>query len=157
MSKTSADIRRQKPQKKSESQGEQDRGTSHHSVIPGSRDRWTEWGRKSFKDHAGSRLSPVGSHTFQGGAHAGVASVLTPLTSWPSVPSVLQESFPDTHHPALLSQTLLEQEPRLLPTYAWVTLQDRTVTTSCVSSARNPTPGEPGVFPPNSVSSCECY
>ena len=38
--------------------------------------------------------------------------------------------FPDTQHPVLLSQTLLEQKHRLLPTYAWVILQERTVTTS---------------------------
>ena len=35
------------------------------TLISGSKDRWTEWSRKSFKDDAGSGLSPVGSHTFQ--------------------------------------------------------------------------------------------
>lgn len=103
--------------KKSEIQGEQDRGTLHHLFyLAAKTDGWNGTGRASRMTLGPGCLLRV-SH-LPGGAHAGVASVLTPPTSLPSFPSFLQELFPDTQHLVLLSQTLLEQKHRLLPTYA---------------------------------------
>lgn len=130
MSKSSADIRRQKPQNRMKAapcQGVWALGAFHHSVISGSEDTepsLTERSSQSFKDDRWTRIVLCGVTCFPGGAHAVVASVLTPGLT-PGLPSLLLvfRSFfppgvlpPDTQHPILLSQSLLEQRHRLLPT-----------------------------------------
>lgn len=90
MSKTSADIRRQNSQKKSESQGEQDRGTLHHSYLWQQR----QMDRMEQEELQGRRwiwAVSCGVTHLSGGTHAGVASVLTPPTSLLFVPSFPQE------------------------------------------------------------------
>lgn len=122
MSKSSADIRRQKLQNRMKAapcQGVWALGAFHRSVISGSEDTepsLTGRSSQSFKDDRWTRTVPCGVTCFPGGAHAVVASVLTPayLLAFRSFfpPGVLP---PDTQHPILLSQSLLEQRHRLLP------------------------------------------
>ena len=90
MSKTSADIRRQNSQKKSESQGEQDRGTLHHSYLWQQR-QMDGMKQEELQGRCWVRAVSCGVAHLPGGAHIGIASVLTLPTSLLSVPSFLQE------------------------------------------------------------------
>ena len=76
--------------KKSESQGEQDRGTLHHSYLWQQR----QMDRMEQEELQGRRwiwAVSCGVTHLSGGTHAGVASVLTPPTSLLFVPSFPQE------------------------------------------------------------------
>lgn len=66
MSNTSADISRQNSHTQKRVKVRVNRTGEHCiTLLSDSKDRWMEWNRKSFKDDAGSGLSPAGSHTFQ--------------------------------------------------------------------------------------------
>ena len=97
MSKTSADIRRQKPQNRMKAapcQGVRAPGTFHHSVISGSEDTepsLAEGSRTCFKDDRWTRTVPCGVTGFPGEPTWQWPRSLPPPTSWPSIPSSLQE------------------------------------------------------------------
>lgn len=112
MSNTSCRHQQAKLTHTKSDQGEQDRGTLHHSFYA-TADRWVEWSRKSFKDGwvPGCLL---GSHTFQEEPTQGWPQSLPPPTSLPSFPSFL--GVVSTLSTWFCPGTLLEQKHRLLST-----------------------------------------